>query len=162
MPSHKNNPSVDSSLRLDAILTRLHERGGRVTPQRRALIAEFLRREDHPSAETLHKAVLPDYPSMALSTVYDTLRLLVELGEAAEVLLGGSEARFDPIVSDHCHLICTRCGRVTDAAVGELPTPTVPPELLSEHGFTAERAVLDVFGLCAACQSDARRRSPQP
>jgi Fur family transcriptional regulator, peroxide stress response regulator len=122
-----------------------------VTPQRVAVIREFLARGDHPSAETLHRAVLPLYPMMAVSTVYSTVRLLAELGVATEVAPGLTEARYDPNTSDHCHLICKRCGAITD----------VEPELdltrlrecarAAATGFRPERVSLDLYGVCAAC-----------
>ncbi|MBD3177359.1 MAG: transcriptional repressor, partial [Armatimonadia bacterium] len=71
--------------RARAIADAIRRRGQRMTPQRMAVIKEFLARTDHPSAESIHQALKADFDMMAVSTVYDTLRLLVELGEAAEV-----------------------------------------------------------------------------
>lgn len=140
-----------------ALVGELRSRGHRVTPQRVAVIREFLGRGDHPSAEALHRAVLPLYPMMAVSTVYSTVRLLIELGVATEVAPGLTESRYDPNTSNHCHLICRRCGAIVDIE------PDVDLASLAEYaraatvGFRPERVSLDVYGVCSACAANAPR-----
>jgi len=136
---------------VDTIVRELRARGHRVTPQRVAVIRELLGRTDHPSAEALHQAVSPQYPMMAISTVYSTIRLLVELGVATEVSPGFTEARYDPNPSNHCHLVCTRCRAITDIepSLG-LPTVGDCARALAT-GFRLQRLTLNLYGTCAAC-----------
>lgn len=133
------------------ILERLRARGHRLTPQRAAIVREFLSRGDHPTAEAVHEAIAREHPMVALSTVYDTLRLLVELGHAGEVTPGSSAARFDPNTGDHCHLVCRRCGAIEDLApgvdLGEVARSLGP----EERRFQVDRVVLNVVGVCEAC-----------
>lgn len=136
---------------LHTILRELRARGHRVTPQRVAIIAELLSRDDHPSAETLYEAIVQRYPMVALSTVYDTVRLLTRLGLASQVAAGPAEARYDPETGAHCHAICRRCGEITNIApevdLNDLAlragaaAPTFRPESIS----------LNLHGICAAC-----------
>lgn len=136
---------------LERLVDELRARGHRVTPQRVAVIREFLGRDDHPSAEALHRAVAAHYPMMAVSTVYSTLKLLGELGAAAELAPGFAEARFDPNVADHCHLICRRCGAIIDVAP-EFDLGALGTRASAAHaGFRAERVTLDLYGTCARC-----------
>jgi len=67
--------------RLQLILDRLAERGRRITPQRLAILRMLTESEKHPSAEQLHQAILKDFPTTSLATVYKTLHLLKEEGQ---------------------------------------------------------------------------------
>ncbi|MGD9496615.1 MAG: Fur family transcriptional regulator [Armatimonadota bacterium] len=130
----------------------LRERGHRVTPQRVAIIREFVGRHDHPSAEEVHRKVAQQFPMMALSTVYNTLRLLTQMGEAVEVSPTMPETRFDPDVRDHCHLTCLSCHRIVDLP---MEACTSAGELIAaarDAGFEPVRQVYQVYGYCAACQ----------
>ena len=48
----------------------------RMTPQRMAILGYLSENRDHPSAEDIFRAVLQDFPTMSLATVYNTLELL--------------------------------------------------------------------------------------
>jgi Fur family peroxide stress response transcriptional regulator len=141
----------DSQRRLEGIMQTLRSRGQRVTPQRVAIMRNFLARLDHPSAEAIYSDLHAEYPTMAISTVYSTLRVLVELGEAAEMSLATSEARFDPNTSDHCHLVCLNCRTIVDLPLTECARARPMTSTLSERGFTPVRRLHQVFGYCADC-----------
>jgi Fur family transcriptional regulator, peroxide stress response regulator len=138
---------------VDDVVRRLRQRGHRITPQRVAVIREFLGSADHPSAEAVYRVVLLGYPMMAVSTVYSTLRLLVSLGVAAEVGLCANEARYDPNTTNHCHLVCKSCEAIIDVPMGEELLGVVPTGAVAEQSFGAERVMLEVIGLCAACRA---------
>ena len=141
--------------RLDRIIAEVRRRGRRVTPQRVAIIGSFLARRDHPTAEQVHADLKATYPMMALSTVYDTLHLLVELGEAVEVSPATADRRFDPNTGDHRHLVCLRCGAIAD---WPLPDTAVQPRVtasMEAAGFRPVRRLYQEFGYCARCQSEA-------
>lgn len=145
--------------RANSIAATIRERGQRVTPQRMAVIEEFLTRRDHPSVEQIYRSVSERFSMMAVSTVYDTLRLLVELGEAVEVSAGGSETRYDPLTGDHCHLICTQCKQVIDLDMPGDAEAKLSPAAVERVGFAAERVILQAYGLCAQCRSTASTRT---
>lgn len=138
--------------RLRHILLRLREGAHRVTPQRVAILRVFLTHRGHPSAEEIHRQLADQYPMMALSTVYNTLALLVEMGEAVEVSPATPVARFDPDTSDHCHLTCVDCGRIIDLPMSVCVGGTNLLRVSEEHGFRPLRQVYQVFGQCADCQ----------
>lgn len=145
--------------RANSIAATIRERGQRVTPQRMAVIEEFLTRRDHPSVEQIYRSVSERFSMMAVSTVYDTLRLLVELGEAVEVSAGGSETRYDPVTGDHCHLICTQCKQVIDLDMPGDAEAKLSPAAVERVGFAAERVIVQAYGLCAQCRSTASTRT---
>lgn len=138
--------------RVAQVMDELRRRGRRLTPQRAAIIRAFMSRTDHPSAERLYQELHPEYPMIALSTVYDTLRLLVELREAVEVSAACAQARFDTNVGDHGHLVCTHCGDITDFPLGADVCREDVSGCVRDAGFEPERHVYQVFGVCARCR----------
>ncbi len=153
MKSIRNSDDVDERVR--RILSELRSRGQRVTPQRVAIIRLFLVRRDHPSADEIHRDLQAEYPMVALSTVYSTLSLLVEMGEAVEVPPEVSKTRFDPDVADHCHLICLSCGAVIDVPAREVGSDEETETFIRARDFHAVRQVREVYGYCAACAGKA-------
>jgi len=105
------------------LASRFRAHGLKATPQRLAIYRALLQTFEHPSAETLFRRVRRTMPSLSLGTVYKTLDSL----EAAQLItrLSGVEesARYDAKLDPHHHLICTRCKKVIDVTVPDLPAP---------------------------------------
>jgi Fur family peroxide stress response transcriptional regulator len=144
MPRPKN--------RLDAILSKLRERGCRITPQRVAILRIFLGSCDHPSVEQVYKQVKTNFPTTSLATVYKTVHLLKEIGEILEIGTPDGRNRYDgnrPF--PHPHLICTRCKAIVDPEISLLPQLTA--EVESTSGYRVVSHQLDFYGICPACQT---------
>lgn len=147
-----------TTTRLNALLAGLRSSGHRLTPQRVAIVRELVSRADHPSVEQLHAAILPDYPTTSLATVYKTIHLLKEHGEVLELGFGELGSRYDGRRPEaHPHLICTACGSISD------PDPAGPDaadadlaemvrQLAAQSGFDVKAHRFDLFGLCARCR----------
>src|ERR1700742_4935213 len=102
--------AADADARLAAAL---RSRGQRVTSQR-LVIGRLLRELDrHVAAEEVLRRASEQLPGVSLPTVYATLDLLAELGEARRVSVGGP-VLYDPRTEDHAHLRCRSCGAVFD------------------------------------------------
>jgi Fe2+ or Zn2+ uptake regulation protein len=132
----------------ERLVAALRERGQRVTSQR-LVIGRLLRELDrHVTAEEVLRRASEQLPGVSLPTVYATLDLLSELGEARRVSVGGP-VLYDPRVEDHAHVRCRECGRVED-----LDVPLDAARALRAAraaGFAADTAELVVEGRCAAC-----------
>jgi Fe2+ or Zn2+ uptake regulation protein len=130
------------------LVAALRERGQRVTSQR-LVIGRLLRELDrHVTAEEVLRRASEQLPGVSLPTVYATLDLLAELGEARRVSVGGP-VLYDPRVEDHAHVRCRACGRVDDL---DVPLDAVAAlRAARAAGFAAETAELVVEGRCAAC-----------
>ena len=147
-----DNEHGDQDQRIAEVVDELRRRGRRLTPQRAAIIRAFLSRADHPSAERLYQELHPQYPMVALSTVYDALRLLVELGVAVEVSAACTQARFDTNVGDHGHLVCSCCGDITDFPLTPDSFGGDVSGTIRDAGFEPARHMHQVFGICARCR----------
>jgi Fur family peroxide stress response transcriptional regulator len=127
----------------------------RRTPQRLA-IRKFLEGNlSHPSAEEVYDALRGQFPTLSLATVYNTLAALQEWGEIVEVGLDPAKKRFDPIVSQHHHLICVRCKKILD--IPEKWRPVLNED--EKRGFQVIRSQVDFHGLCPECQSRYAERN---
>jgi len=146
-------PDTDSATstteeRTREVLHRLRETGHRITPQRAAILRTFIGHRGHPAAEDIHRELREDFPMMALSTVYNTLSLLAEMGEAVAVSPATPAARFDPDTGDHCHLTCMRCGRIIDLPLEECAKAADIAEAARARGFRPVRQMHQIFGYC--------------
>lgn len=147
LPTQSAKPLVIAPQVLDAAL---RARGARPTRQRRAIFAALSSRCDHPTAETLHRAVRSRVPGLSLATVYTTLEILVGAGLAGRLVGPDGVARYDARTDGHDHRRCLACGRIDDvdrAAGAGLPAD------YAAAGFRPIAYRIEVTGYCAGCQT---------
>ncbi|MFT5584586.1 MAG: Fe2+ or Zn2+ uptake regulation protein [Cognaticolwellia sp.] len=111
-------------LNADHIDALLGERGLVLTQQRRRIVAHLDGNLSHPTAAQIYASVAP---GVTLSTVYNTLALLKDLGVVSELPQHGGESRFDPNAAPHHHLLCSSCG-----ALHDVPAEQVQVTLLAD------------------------------
>ncbi len=139
-------------VRLRSLLAELKDSGLRMTPQRMAIVRALVSHEGHPTAEELHQALLPAFPTMSLATVYKTIALLKRMHQVIELEFSSRDNRFDGLnPHPHPHLLCTRCGRVCDPALPDLAA--ILEDLAVSTGYAVESHRLDFYGICPECLS---------
>ena len=85
------------------------------TAQRIAICRYVLCDADHPSAEDVKLWIDRNFPKMSLATVYNTLRILVEVGLLRELRLPHCESvLYDNNVSAHYHFLDEETGELLD------------------------------------------------
>lgn len=99
---------------MDKIINLFKEKKLKLTPQRLAVYNYLMNTNEHPSAETIYKALQPDYPTMSLATVYKAIKTLVEVGLIQELNVGEGNFRYDGNTCPHPHIQCVKCGIVND------------------------------------------------
>ena len=97
----------------DDLVTLLHGRGQRSTPQRNVILRELRRRSRHATADEIRTAVRDELPGVSTPTVYATLELFVELGLARRIDTGLGAALYDGRTEPHQHLVCRAAGEST-------------------------------------------------
>ena len=134
----------------------LRERGFKVTPQRLAVYNALTHTTAHPSAETLYRDLLEDYPTMSLATVYKSLNIFCEAGIVQELNVGEDSFRYDANVKAHPHIRCQHCGKVDD--VSALPTDSFQQQIAAETGYQLTGQQYYFYGVCPECQqADGRK-----
>jgi Fur family transcriptional regulator, peroxide stress response regulator len=135
----------------DRIVQTLKERGLRVTPQRFAVYANLLNRDDHPTAEQLLQDLNQDVPTSSQSTVYSSLEALCKAGLIREVLLEEGVCRYDANIAQHHHFRCQGCNRIEDIAWDHLPGIDLSA---LRSGLKVEGYEVTLSGHCENCQAD--------
>ena len=131
----------------------LRMKGVRLTETRKAVIAFMINSSDHPSAEMIYQALLPEFPHMSLATVYNNLKVLIDEGFVAELKVrNDTTTYFDFMGHQHLNVICEKCGRIADM---ELELPDVKHEAEVQTGYHITQSQTTVYGLCPQCQQGA-------
>ena len=146
--------------RIDEILDKVRASGGRITPQRVAIIKAALA-SDHPSVEQVYQAVCVEFPMTSLATVYKTLSMLQEMGQAVSLGSSDDALHYDLLTPDpHAHALCLRCGRVRDLPVSALADMVSEASQVAE-GWRLSRRI-DFWGVCDDCAQEAKSSPRRP
>jgi len=138
-------------VRTAAELTDLFRQAGyKITPQRRVIFEMLSKDNSHPTAEEVYRRVLAVLPETSRTTVYNTLRELVELGELLEVEVtneGGT--RYDTNPGQHHHLLCVNCHTLIDISRDFDGLELTAAEA---GGYRIVRRQVTFYGYCPDCQ----------
>ena len=121
--------------------------GFKLTPQRLAILASLEGDKSHPGPNEIYLRLKDEYLSLSLTTVYNTIEMLKEIGEIVELTLDRNRNRYDPDTSVHDHIICTNCNRIDD-----VPSMGKTPNIESIEGFKVTGVSNQYFGICQSCQ----------
>jgi Fur family peroxide stress response transcriptional regulator len=84
----------------------------------RLKILEFLSQNQcHPTVDQIFTALQKDIPTLSKTTVYNTLRTLIEAGLVRAITIEDHETRYDIITEDHGHFKCESCGDIYDFTI---------------------------------------------
>lgn len=92
----------------------LVEKGIKATTQRLIIYQAILELHNHPTAEEIYNKLIEKYPSVSLSTVYNTLELFVKQDIIKTVKTDNGIIRYDAILEPHHHLYCTKTNKIGD------------------------------------------------
>ena len=121
----------------------------RITNQRDVILSELRAVKTHPTADELYTQVRSRLPRVSLATVYRNLEWLSEQGLVRKIEVGGRQKRFDGDISDHYHVRCQKCGRVSDIEMDVLEN--LEGCISESCGFTVTGHRLEFTGLCSEC-----------
>lgn len=121
--------------------------------RQRTLVFDALKAShEHPSAEEIYLAVKEQMPDISLGTVYRNLNLLEQMQMVNRIHTGVSGDRFDAVVSEHPHIICTKCGRVADIACCIDEEIAQLREKLQKSAAQIEALQIMAWGVCDHCK----------
>ena len=132
------------------VLELLRSKGLRMTPQRRAIVAEVMRTQGHISPTAIARTVQGEMPGVNPSTVYRTLSLLEEIGVLSHSHLEGGAEYHRAEDAEHVHLTCARCGAEDDLSIDE--ARALHGVIERHHGFSPDLTHFAISGLCAPCR----------
>ena len=102
--------------------------------------------------------ILSADPSLAQSSAYRSLAVLVDAGVVRRLVHGNDHAHYElaeHLTEHHHHLVCDSCGTVVDVTLPEHVEGAMDrafADAAGQHGFTPSRHTVDIYGTCAACR----------
>jgi Fur family transcriptional regulator, peroxide stress response regulator len=137
-----------------SIINTFRNSGYRATPQRIAISRYILRNHEHPTAQNAYLEVKKMHPTVSLATIYTTIKILKETGLILELNLPQGQTRFDPNTEPHVHLLCLRCGGISDWV--DPIMPKLIAKVSADANFTVIGSSLDLNGICESCDRKAK------
>ncbi len=130
----------------------LRAQGYRLTTPRRAVVAVMAASDRVLDAAEVFALARERCASLGLVTVYRTLDTLVALGLIERVHRPDGCHGYLPAAEGHQHLLlCRSCGRGTYFTGDDLEP--LMAAVAAQSGFQVQEHWLQLFGLCADCQS---------
>lgn len=120
----------------------------RNTRQRQLVLTAVRARTDHPTADDIYLDVRALDGKISRGTVYRNLSLLAEKGEILHVKVPAAD-RYDRRTDIHYHMLCTRCGAVSDAPL--VYRTALDEELGEKTGYRITRHRTLFEGVCPGC-----------
>jgi len=144
---------IDHELRYQTLLSKLQQRGSRLTSHRLALLRLLAVSEGHPNAAQLYEKIRPQFPTVSLATVYKTLVLLKDEGEVLEIDLHDDSHYDGANPNPHPHLICDRCGSIIDSDETH-SLIKLNEEIQEKYHFQITRPQIVFHGVCQECRKE--------
>ena len=124
-----------------------------MTKQRELIISILKQNDRHLTADEIFFLAKLKMPSIAMATIYNNLNAMHEAGLIKRLHIDGVADCFDKIVEPHDHLLCDRCGKITDVKL-----PSLSDTIEREIGCEIEDYELTVHYVCRECSSATRKR----
>lgn len=128
------------------VVEMLKKAGLRQSHQRIAILQFLMLNDIHPTADDIYNALKNDYPTMSLTTVYNTLKALSDAGAIEMLKIERENARFDFPKNPHSHFRCRSCGKILD--ISELPDIL---QYVPKGSYHIENVEVYFQGLCDEC-----------
>ncbi len=121
----------------------------------RLRILEILEESDgHITAAELLTRVEARDPSIGRASVFRTLELMIRLGIVWTTVQGGSTIHYMLMAGGHHHhIVCVRCHRLIEFE--DCGLAALIKNLEQEYGVQIDGHLLELYGLCRACQGEA-------
>jgi Fur family ferric uptake transcriptional regulator len=135
----------------ESVRERLHARGLRWTPQRRALVTVLSQTHGHVTGAVLVERCREQDPSTIPSTVYRTLEVLEELGVVRHGHGPDGRQQYHVLPdAEHGHLHCRACGGAWEISADE--AASIVEALQSTRGFAVDLSHVTIVGRCRDCR----------
>ena len=130
----------------------LESRSLKHTKQRDLILLTFLDATGHVTSEDIYQTVRAEHPTVGYTTVYRTMKLLVDAGLAQERAFDDGVTRYEIEHEHHDHLVCTRCGRIIEFECELIEEAQL--KIAEQYGFQVLRHRHELYGFCSDCQAD--------
>lgn len=135
----------------------LKQCGYKFTGQRGAILEVLIANSgNHLSIDEIFKFVRDLNPDIGIATVYRTVTLLEKVGVVMKLDLDDGFSRYELARHNedhrHHHLICSKCGNVSE--VEEDLLDSLEEQILLKNNFLVKDHRVKFYGLCSKCRED--------
>lgn len=128
----------------------------KATSQRLLILKTMRQGRRHVTAQELYEELLQIDSHIGFATVYRFLRSLAENNFVTEVKMGHMPARYElNSPTHHDHLTCTSCGKICEFENKSIENHQL--KVAQQFGFRLTHHVLELFGVCSACQMQEQK-----
>ena len=113
------------------------------------LVMQAVHALDHPTANNVLDAVHELDPAVSRATVFRVLAEAAENGELQRLVLAGSSDCFDITLGQHAHMVCSKCGAISDVDIPD--TSVIENSAVAVAGGRIDAFHVQFFGLCPEC-----------
>lgn len=125
-------------------------KGLRITHQRTEIFKALLKHSNHPTIENIFDYIRTHLKTISLDTVYRTISTFEEYGLVHRVHHIDNATRLDINISDHHHLVCSKCNKIEDFYWPEFDKMKPPKAIAHWDQINAKHVVIS--GLCSSCR----------
>ena len=136
---------TETDRRIAVFESQLKGAGLRMTQQRRLILRVLAEADDHPDAKGIFTRAFAHDPTLSLSTVYRTMKLLETQGAIERHAFDDGISRYEHADQDHHdHLIDVETGQVIEFASPEIEE--LQARIAAELGYEIVRHRLELYG----------------
>ncbi|MCI2057751.1 MAG: transcriptional repressor [Oscillibacter sp.] len=122
----------------------------------RALIDEIVNgQKGHVTIQEIYFRARERCPAIVLATVYNNVNALVDSGRIRRIRAQGRPDHYERLSRPHDHLICDRCGALSDILIG-----SIREELARKTGIPLTGYELNLHYVCPACAGGDPDKKP--
>jgi len=134
--------------------TKLKHKNLSLTQQRRVILEELEKSEDHLTADQIYFIVKKRMPRVSVGTIYRNLTVLVSLHliDKLDTSLH-KESHYESHKEDHYHIVCTKCLRIDD--LEHYRALSIEPTAAKISGYKISNHRIELQGLCPKCKKYA-------
>lgn len=118
----------------------------------RLKILEYIAQDNiHPSAEEIYQSLIGQIPTLSRTTIYNTLKTLLEKGIVSSFSANEKEVRYEFNHHPHAHFKCYICNRLFDL---EVEFKCYQNQMVEGHRI--EKQQVSFYGICRDCLKEEK------
>lgn len=128
---------------------KIKQQGINLSHQRLKVLEYLYKNQCHPTVDQIFTDLLREIPTLSKTTVYNTLRILVESKLLRVITIEDNETRYDIVVENHGHFKCVSCNLIYNFSIN------VDFLICTDlHNFKIDDKNVYFKGVCPRCLSN--------
>lgn len=131
---------------LEILKQNLSNKGIHLSYQRLKVLEYLIKNQEHPTVDHIYSDLHKEISTLSKTTVYNTLKILVDAGLVRALSIDNNENRYDIITENHGHFMCESCGQIYNFNIN-----IDSVDYFGLKDFLINEKNVYFKGLCSAC-----------